>query len=144
MAFGANFVEVGVDTETGEVDILQMVTAHDVGRAVNPMTLENQALGGAIQFLGMSEEYVIDQATGASLTSNYLDYGLISIATAPPIDVVVAEPIDPLGPFGAKGIGECPTILPITTVSSAIYNAIGKWLDPPFTPAKVLKALGKV
>jgi len=146
MAFGANFVEVGVDTDTGEVDILQMVTAHDVGRAVNPMTLENQAQGGVIQGLGMAiaEEYVIDQATGASLTSNYLDYGLISIATAPPIDVVVAEPIDPLGPFGAKGIGECPLILPITTVSSAIYNAIGKWLDPPFTPAKVLKALGKV
>ncbi len=146
MVFGANFVEVEVDTETGSVNVVQMASAHDVGKAVNPMTLENQILGGALQGLGMAlaENIVIDSNNGVSLTSNYLDYGLISIADTPKIYPVVVEPIDPLGPFGAKGIGECPIILPITTVSSAIYNAIGKWLDAPFTQAKVLQALGKV
>lgn len=146
MAFGSNFVELQVDTETGDLNIVQMVTAHDVGKVVNPLTILNQAHGGTIQGLGMAvaEDFVIDQSTGISLTSNYLDYGMPSSNNYPPIDAIMVEPIDPLGPYGTKGIGETPIILPITTVGSAIYNATGKWMDPPFTPARILKALGKV
>jgi len=142
----ANFAEIEVDTETGEVSVLRMLQANDVGRVINLNTLENQIQGGLIQSLGWSlaEEYVMDGPTGAPLTTNYLDYGHFSLALTPQLDVIPVESNDPYGPFGAKGVGETANNMPAAVISSAIYNAIGKWLDPPFTPAKVLKALGKV
>jgi xanthine dehydrogenase molybdenum-binding subunit len=145
MIFGADFIEVEVNTETGNVEVIQMVLAHDVGKAINPMIVEGQIKGGACQGLGeaLAEDYIID-SDGVTLSDNYLNYGLISMADWPKADVIIVEPVDPLGPFGAKGVGE-PGIIPfMAMVRHAIYNAIGKWLDPPFTPAKVLKALGKV
>jgi xanthine dehydrogenase molybdenum-binding subunit len=142
----ANFAEVKVDTETGDVDLVRMVLAHDVGRAINLNTLENQIEGGAMQALSwaMASEHVIDGPTGTPLTRNYLDYGLYSLGEAPNLDVVLVESNDPFGPFGAKGIGEPAHNAPAAAVASAIYNAIGVWLDPPFTSANVLHALGKV
>lgn len=142
---GANFVEVQVDTETGEVNVAQMVAVADAGKALNPLIVEQQILGGAIQGIGLgTEEVVIDQNNGTPLTSRYLDYGLNTMDTVPEIDPIIVESNDTAGPWGAKGVGEPADILPIATVSSAIYNAIGQWIDPPFTPAKVLHALGKV
>jgi xanthine dehydrogenase molybdenum-binding subunit len=145
-AYYAFFGEVEVDTETGEVAVIRALYADDCGTVVNPTTAENQIAGATMQSLGLSlsEEYVVDGLTGIPLTLNYLDYGLLTIADTPPLDVIFANSSDPYGPFGAKGLAESATVPPMAIVASAIYNAIGKWIDPPFTPAKVLKALGRV
>lgn len=142
----ANFAEVSVDTETGEVNLNRMLAAHDIGRVINLATCESQVHGGTIQSLGwsLSEEYVVDNQTGTLLTDSYLDYGLYSIGNTPPIAVLFVESNDPYGPFGAKGIGEPPCNAPAASIASAIYNAVGVWVNPPFTPGKVLQALGKV
>lgn len=141
----ATFAEVKVDTETGDVTIVRMVLAHDVGRVINLNTVENQIEGGAIQALSwaLGSEYVIDGPTGTSLTRNYLDYGLYAMGDTPPLDMVLVESNDPFGPYGAKGIGEPAHNGPAVAIASAIYNAIGVWVDPPFTAANVLHTLGK-
>jgi xanthine dehydrogenase molybdenum-binding subunit len=145
MTFGANFVEIQVDTGTGNVNLLNMVYAHDAGRIINPLTATNMTRGGTIQGIGfaMGEEFLVDQSNGTSLTADYLNYGLPNMKSLPNITPILINAVDTLGPYGAKGIGECPIILPIATISSAIYNATGVWMDGPFTPARVLHALGK-
>jgi xanthine dehydrogenase molybdenum-binding subunit len=144
-AYFAMCIEVEVDTETGEVTILRSNYAHDIGKVINPNTCNNQAVGGVIDSFGLtlSEEFVLDTQTGIPLTVNYLDYGLYSISNVPQLDVIWVEKPDPYGPFGAKGVAECSTVLSMCVIVSAVYNAIGKWIEPPVTPAKVLKALGK-
>lgn len=146
MSYAAHFAEVQVDAETGSVNVVQYVAAHDCGLSINPLTSESQINGGVMQGLGYSlaEQFVIDPNNHAHLSNSYLDYGLLSSDTTPSIQILLIEPGDPNGPFGAKGIGELPLDPGMALIGSAIRNAIGVWLDPPFTPAKILQALGKV
>ena len=142
--FAAAFAEVEVDVETGEVKILRLVSSHDVGRAINPMILDGQILGGAAQGLGyaMTEGFCFDSRTGTALNQWFLDLRTPSILDVPNIDPVVVELGEPTHPFGAKGCSEISYVGVAPAIANAIFNAAGiRLTELPMTPDRVLKAL---
>ena len=145
--FGAQFVEVEVDIETGQIKLLDFVAAQDSGTVVNPQVLKNQVVGGGICGAGFAiyEHLVFDEDTGAIKNGNLLDYKLLRAADFPwKAEVLFAESYDPVGPFGARGAGESPIAAGISAVAQAVYNATGVWVDLPMTPERVVRALGGV
>jgi len=141
------FADVEVDEETGAVNILKLVQCNDSGRIINPEICENQIYGGTLMSLGyaLMEEIAFDPMTGKPLNPALTDYWAPTSLDTPPMDVIFSENIDPLGPLGAKGIGEATAICPHPAIASAIYNAIGVRIDKlPITPDKILHALGKL
>jgi xanthine dehydrogenase molybdenum-binding subunit len=142
--FAAAFAEVEVDVETGEVKILRLVSSHDVGRAINPMIVEGQILGGAAQGLGyaLSEGFYFDQRTGTALNQWFLDLRTPSILDLPDIEPVMVELGEPTHPFGAKGCSEISYVGVAPTIANAIFHATGaRVTELPMTPDVVLKAL---
>lgn len=143
-AWAAHGVEVEVDTVTGSVKILKYVAAHDVGRAINPFAVEQQIEGGVVMAVGavLTEEMLLDKATGLPLNPNLLDYKPLSIKDAPLAEVVIIERPKDYGVFGAHGIGEPPMGPPAPAIVNAVYNAIGVWVtEMPITREKILAAL---
>ncbi|MFC2068728.1 xanthine dehydrogenase family protein molybdopterin-binding subunit [Chloroflexota bacterium] len=141
------FADVEVDTETGQVKVLQLIFGNDSGRIVNPAVCKNQVYGGALMSFGyaLMEEIALDPATGKALNPALIDYWMPGALDAPPMEIIISDNIDPVGPFGAKGIGEGPTICPHTAIISAIYNAVRIRVGSlPITPDKILRALGKI
>jgi CO/xanthine dehydrogenase Mo-binding subunit len=124
-AFGTHVAEVEVDPDTGQVRVLNYTACHDVGRAINPMAVEGQIEGGIAQGLGggLWEEMIIEG--GTIRNPNFVDYHLPTILDTPPIQVSLVEEPDPIGPFGAKGIGEHPIHGPAPAVANAISDATG-------------------
>jgi CO/xanthine dehydrogenase Mo-binding subunit len=137
-AFAAQLAEVSVDTQLGTVRVTRIVAAHDVGRAVNPTQVEGQIHGGVAQGLGLAlmEEYIPGR------TENLHDYLIPTFGDVPPIDCLLIEDAEPLGPYGAKGIGE-PALVPTApAILNAIYHATGVRLRRvPATPDRVRAAL---
>ncbi len=142
----AHFMEVEVDTETGEVDITKVVTVNDVGKVINWDGCEGQAYGGAIMGIGrgLTEEVVYDQRTGIMLNGNLLNYKIPTMMDYGEIETIMVETGMGYGPYGTVGIGEdVATVLP-ALVGPAIHNALGVWVEGfPTTPDRVLRALGK-
>jgi len=140
--YGCHVSEVEVDTVTGEVQVLGVWAAHDVGRAINPKGVEGQIEGGIVQGLGQTlmEEY--SQTKGHATTNNLAKYILPTSLDIPKITSVIIEDPDPLNPLGVKGIGE-PAMLPTApSIINAIYDAVGvRIFDLPATPEKILSAL---
>lgn len=142
--FGAQFAEVEVDVETGQVEVKRFVAAHDVGRVINPMIVEGQIEGGTVQGLGyaLTEELLLDKNTGVALNPDFLNYKLLTTLDVPQIDTLMVESNDPGGPFGAKGIGEPPVLVTAPAIANAVYDAVGvRITELPITPEKVLAAL---
>ena len=142
--FQASFAEVEVDTETGETKVLRIIVAHDIGRAINPTTVEGQLQGGLIQGLGyaLHEDLVIDSNTGKVLTDSFATYKIPSTLDIPEMEVILVEQPVASGPFGAKSVGESGMILVAPVIANAIYNAVGvRITELPMTPERVLKAL---
>jgi xanthine dehydrogenase molybdenum-binding subunit len=145
--FAATFAEVEVDVEMGEVKILRLVSSHDVGRAINPMIVEGQILGGAAQGLGyaLSEGFYFDQRTGTALNQWFLDLRTPSILDLPDIEPVMVELGEPTHPFGAKGCSEISYVGVAPAVANAIYHATGaRVTELPMTPDVILRALHDV
>lgn len=144
----AEFVEVEVDTETGQVKVLRAVYAHDLGRVINPVAAEGQVEGGLQQGIGyaLMENMLFDPDTGACLTSDFLDYKMPTAVEMPrQIECIFVESNEPSGPFGAKGLAEACLIVPAPAIANAIYNAVGVRIRSlPITPEKILAALGKL
>ncbi|MDG6995666.1 MAG: molybdopterin-dependent oxidoreductase [Nitrososphaerota archaeon] len=141
------FVEVEVDTDTGEVRVLRILSVHDVGKAINPHGVEGQIHGGVRLGLGyaLTEEIVTDPVTGTPLNTDLLGYKMFTSADMPKIECLLIEKPDPNGPFGAKGMGESPAMLTAPAVANAVYDAVGvRIMDLPITPEKILRALGKI
>ncbi|TCS63095.1 xanthine dehydrogenase family protein molybdopterin-binding subunit [Varunaivibrio sulfuroxidans] len=140
--FGAQIAEVEVDTATGEVQVLGVWAAHDVGRAVNPKGVEGQIEGGVVQAIGQAlmEEYALKD--GYTTTPDFAKYILPTSLDIPEITSCIIEDPDPLSPLGAKGIGE-PSMIPTApAIANAIYDAIGVRMTAlPATPERVLAAL---
>lgn len=140
--FGAQAVEVEVDTETGQVRVLRGAAAHDVGRAINPTLVEGQIQGGFVQGVGyaLTEGLVLD---GGRVTNPTLvDYRLPSSLDAPPVEPIIIEDEDPAGPFGAKGVGETGLVATAAAIANAVYRAAGvRITELPITPERVLRAL---
>ena len=142
--YGAQFAEVEVDTETGQVRILKVVAAHDVGRAIHPKSVEGQIEGGVSMGLGyaLTEELVLDGETGQPMNPSFLDYKILRAVDMPKVEPVIVEPVDPVSSLGVKGIGEMPVIPTAPTIANAIYNATGLRIrELPITPEKILKSL---
>ncbi len=142
----AYFMEVEVDPETGQVDIIKVVTVNDVGKVINWDGCEGQAYGGAIMAIGrgMTEEVVHDPRTGIMLNGNLLNYKIPTMMDYGEIETIMVETGMGYGPYGSVGIGEdIATTLP-ALIGPAVQNAIGVWIDAfPITPDRVLAALGK-
>jgi CO/xanthine dehydrogenase Mo-binding subunit len=142
-------VEIAVDTDTGAIEVLNIVTTSDVGTANSKLACEGQIEGGALQSLGHQLMWatVIDQSNGVYMNPSYLDQKPMTILDTPipsNLTAIVVESGDLIGPFGAKGLGEPPYGTVGTAISNAIYNATGKWVkSQPSSPWLVLKALGK-
>lgn len=143
--FGAQAVEVAVDTETGEIRVLKSAACHDVGRAINPAAVEGQIAGGSSQGMGyaLMEEFVLEE--GHIKTPSLSEYLIPTAMDFPSTKVIILESGSGVGPFGAKGIGE-PSLTPApAAVANAVADAIGaRIFDLPLTPEKVLNALDQV
>lgn len=143
--YGAHAAEVEVDTETGVVKVLKLVAAHDVGRAINPLSVEGQIQGGAVQGLGyaLMEEVIVEK--GINMTTSFASYLIPGALDVPDVRAIVVESGEGLGPFGARGIGEPPIGPPAAAVANAIEDATGARLFVlPLTPERVAEALGLV
>jgi CO/xanthine dehydrogenase Mo-binding subunit len=142
----AHFMEVEVDTETGEIFVTRIVNVNDVGKVINRMSCEGQQYGGSIMGVGRGklEEIVHDPVTGVMLNGNLVDYKIPTMKDTGTIGTLLVESGMGYGPYGLVGIGEdIATVVP-HVIAPAVYNAIGKWIyDFPITPAKILQALGK-
>lgn len=144
ISYASCVVDVEVDDETGEVTVLRIVQAYDVGRAINPVLVEGQIQGGAIMGLGLAvlEEsypfYPELEHRGAQF-GTYVAPGMTDL---PEMDIVVLEDPDPVGPYGAKAIGEMANNGQSPATVSAIYDAVGVWVTAlPARPERVLAAL---
>jgi xanthine dehydrogenase molybdenum-binding subunit len=124
-AFAAQAAEIEVDLETGEVSVLQVVAAHDVGRALNPLGLQGQVEGGVMMGIGnaLTEEFIVDE--GVVYTDRLARYRMPSIVQTPEITSIIVEHPVSSGPYGAKGVGEIVSIPTTPAITNAIYHACG-------------------
>jgi xanthine dehydrogenase YagR molybdenum-binding subunit len=145
--FGAQIVELEVDTETGEITLLRVVTAHDCGRIVNPATVDSQVIGGITQGIGfaLTEERVVDHRLGIVLNANLEEYKVPTIADIPPIEHAAVDVPDPeANPTGAKGIGEPPLVPTAPAIANAVYDAVGiRIFDAPLSRHRLLEQLAR-
>jgi CO/xanthine dehydrogenase Mo-binding subunit len=142
--FTVCFVEVEVDTRTGQVKVLRAVTGADVGTPINLNSVEGQIAGGLHMGLGFAllEDTRFDEKTGKILNPNFRDYKTLTALDMPSIEKMIADTFEPTGPFGAKGVGEGATNPVAAAVANAIYNAVGVRIkDLPITIEKILRAL---
>ena len=136
--FAAQIAEVEVDLELGTVGLLHIHAAHDVGRAINPTQVEGQIHGGIAQGIGMAlmEEYINGK------TDNLHDYLIPTVGDVPPITVHLIEDPEPLGPWGAKGVGEPALVATAPAILNAIHDATGvRMCEVPVTPSRLRAAI---
>jgi aldehyde oxidoreductase len=136
--FGAHLAEIEVDIDLGTVKVLRITAAHDVGRAINPTLIEGQIEGGVAQGIGMAlmEEFFPGKG------ENFHDYLIPSAGDIPPVESILIEDQSPIGPFGAKGIGEQAVIPTAPAVLNALHDAIGIRVHKiPATPDRVRAAI---
>jgi xanthine dehydrogenase YagR molybdenum-binding subunit len=143
-AAGCQFVEVEVDTETGQVRVVRVVAVHDSGRILNPLLWESQVNGGVIQGISFAllEQRVMDHRFGKVLTTNLETYKVLGALEVPEIEIIPFLVASGFNNTQVVGIGE-PAIIPTAAaVANAVANALGLRIDDlPITPDKVLMAL---
>ena len=145
-AFVAQAAEVEVDTETGHVRVVRFVSADDVGQAINPALVEGQVEGAVVQAQGYAVMEDWKMKDGRVLSDQLSTYLIPTIWDIPDkVETVLVEVPDPNGPWGARGLGELPFLTVAPAIGAAIHDATGVWVNEfPFTPERVLRALGKV
>ncbi len=145
LTFGTIGMEVAVDTDTGMIDVLKIISCFDVGQAINPLSAEGQIEGGAVYGLGygLCEDVMTDK--GLTLTPSLAEYLIPTAKDAPEVQSIMIESGGGIGPFGAKGIGEPSTVPAAPALANAVTAAIGtRVFSLPLTPDRILKALGKI
>jgi CO/xanthine dehydrogenase Mo-binding subunit len=145
LAYGyvAQTVEVEVDTETGELRILRVVCADDVGKAINPQQVEGQIEGGVVQAVGWATCENLITAGGKVMTPDLSTYLIPTISDVPEeVESIIIEEPDPRGRWGVRGMGEMPFIPLAPALVAAVHDATGVWFDElPLTPERVLAGL---
>ena len=141
-AYGAHAVEISVDVDTGEVEVLKSVAAHDVGQCINPAAVEGQIQGGARngQGFALSEEMLYEE--GRLVTPSFSEYLMPTAMDMPKVECILLESRSGVGPFGAKGIGE-PAMTPVApAIANAVADAIGmRVFEMPLTLERVVMAM---
>ncbi|ALK97633.1 aldehyde oxidoreductase [Massilia sp. WF1] len=140
--WGAQIAEVEVDTDSGEVQVLGVWAAHDIGRVINPRGVEGQIEGGVVMAVGhaLMEEY--SQKDGVTTTPSFAKYILPTALDVPHVTSVLIQEVDPNNPLGVKGIGEPAMVPTAPAIVNAIYDAVGVRIRTlPATPERVLEAL---
>jgi CO/xanthine dehydrogenase Mo-binding subunit len=140
--FGSHAVEVAVDEDTGVLNVRKLAACYDVGRAINPLSVEGQIEGGAVYALGygLSEEVVIRE--GKIQTPSFAEYLIPTSLDAPEVSTILLESGDGVGPFGAKGVGEPSVNSVAPAIANAVFDAVGVRIrDLPITAEKIFKAM---
>ena len=140
---GAQFAEITVNTETGEIKIDRLLMVVDCGRVINPITAAGQVEGGMSQGVGFTlhEDTYYDES-GDIVNDSLKTYKIMTADEAPPMDVIFVQTDEPTGPFGAKSVSEISIDGVAPAIVSAIHNATGKWFhDLPLTPDKIKSLL---
>ncbi|HHS96474.1 MAG TPA: xanthine dehydrogenase family protein molybdopterin-binding subunit, partial [Chloroflexi bacterium] len=141
--FAAQFAEVVVDTETGQVTVERLLMALDCGKIVNPLTASGQVEGGMTQALGyaVSEELVFDER-GRIVNPRFDAYRIFRADEMPELEVLFVETWEPTHPFGVKAVAEIPLDGVAPAVINAVYDAVGVLVpSTPLTPEKVWRAI---
>jgi len=145
-AYVAQAVELEVDLETGFIKILRVVSADDVGQAVNPALVQGQIEGAVVQAEGytLTENFITQN--GHILTDQLSTYLIPTVLDIPEsVESVIIEVAEPNGPFGARGLGELPFLPIAPAIAAAVHDATGVWFNEfPLTPERVLRGLGKI
>jgi xanthine dehydrogenase YagR molybdenum-binding subunit len=145
--FGAQFAQVAVDIETGEIRVEKIVASHDSGRIINPLATSSQIEGGVLQSLGfaLTEQRLVDAASGVVLNANLEDYRVPTMLDAPEIETRMIDRADNLiNNIGSKGVGEPPIIPTAAAIVNAVAHATGiRFHALPLTRDRVLDALEK-
>ena len=128
-SFAAQAAEVEVNTRTGEVEVLRVIAANDVGKAINPLGLQGQVEGGVVMGMGhaLTENFIVED--GIPFTDRLARYRMPNIAQTPEITSFIVEDPTTEGPYGAKGVGEIVSIPTIPAITNAIYHAVGVRID---------------
>jgi selenium-dependent xanthine dehydrogenase len=141
-SFAAQAAEVEVNTRTGEVEVLRVIAANDVGKAINPLGLQGQVEGGVVMGMGhaLTENFIVEN--GVPFTDRLARYRMPNITQTPEITSFIVEHPTADGPYGAKGVGEIVSIPTIPAITNAIYNAVGVHIDQiPVDQEVILKGL---
>jgi xanthine dehydrogenase molybdenum-binding subunit len=141
-AFVVQIAEVQVDTETGQLTVKRMTTAHDVGTVINPITHQGQIEGGLVQGLGYAVMEEVVTENGRVVTANLGDYRIPCTRDLPPLETVLIEDPAGPGPFAAKQIGENGIVATAPAIANALDDAVGvRVFDLPITAEKIYSAL---
>ena len=145
-AYVAQAVEVEVDTETGFIKLLRVVSANDVGQAINPAQVQGQIEGAVVQAEGYALSENLISRNGHILTDQLSTYLIPTILDIPDaVESVILEIKEENGPFGARGLGELPLLPLAPAIAAAVHDATGVWFSEfPMTPERVLRGLGKI
>ncbi len=142
-AFCGQLAKIEIDPDTGEVTLHDFVVVQDVGKAINPLQIEGQMQGGAVQSLGMALTEALMYDDKAKLTNpSLLDYRKLTAADLPNIETIIVEKPAPHGPFGARGVGEPPIVPAPAAIANAIADATGVRLtELPLSPERIALAI---
>jgi len=141
-SYGTSVVELSVDTQTGKINVGKITVAYEIGKAINPQIVKGQLYGGILQGLGYAIIEEVRDKDGYLETKNFDDFLIPSSFDMPEMEVTIYESDDPVGPFGAKSVGELGVELIAPAVANALYNATGKRIrELPLNLERVL--LGK-
>jgi CO/xanthine dehydrogenase Mo-binding subunit len=140
--YAAQIAEVEVDPETGQVRLKKIVTAHDVGTVINPLTHQGQIEGGLVQGIGQALTEHLQVRDGAVATAHLGDYKLPTAMDIPELTTVLVESKTGPGPFAGKAIGEMSNVPPPAAIANAVFDAVGvRLMDLPVTAEKVFAGL---
>jgi CO/xanthine dehydrogenase Mo-binding subunit len=144
-AFAAQIARIEVDPDTGELTLHDFVVVQDAGRAINPLGVEGQMQGGAVQSLGIALTEALSYDDQGRLTNpSLLDYRKLTAADLPDIETVIVEVPSPAGPFGARGVGEPPIVPAPAAIANAVADATGARItELPITPERIALALSR-
>ena len=142
----AQAVTLEVDRETGEIHLLEVISANDVGQAINPQQVQGQIEGGVVQAAGYAVLENFIQQDGYVLTDKLSTYLIPTVQDIPErVHALILEYADPIGPYGARGMGEMPFLPLAPAIMAAVHAATGVWFHEfPLTPERVLRGLGKL
>src|SRR5437773_2354926 len=142
-AFCAQLAKIEIDPDTGELTLHDFVVVQDVGKAINPLQIEGQMQGGAVQSLGMAlTEALMYDEKGRLTNPSLLDYRKLTSADLPNIETIIVEKPAPHGPFGARGVGEPPIVPAPAAIANAVEDATGVRLtELPLSPERIALAI---